>query len=231
VPSRYVLPVTLAGLCLLLVAGLLWLGSGGRPGPAAKPLAITEMHVTHSRDDGNKVVLLGDLRTSPGPVRVNDKVEVAADLTAPAYYYLIAFNPKGSEAGPVQLCQPEGADGLGAEAVRPERRTEVRYPSYFIPDAVGLQAFVLAASTKPLPPFKDWRSQAGPIPWEGVKDGGTWRWHFDGREFTRFPLDRGRVEPKEDVPEPLRKLCEFFKGRAEFEAVQVIAFPVADAQK
>src|SRR5262249_32781539 len=131
-PSRNALPVTLAGLCLLLVAGLLWLGFGGRPGPAAKPLAITEMHVTHFRDNGNRVMLLGDLRTSPGAVRLNDKVEVAADLTVPSYYYLIAFNPKGSEAGIVQLCQPEGTDGLGAEAVQPDRRTEVRYPNYFI---------------------------------------------------------------------------------------------------
>jgi hypothetical protein len=226
-PSRYALPVTLAGLFLLCVVGLLWL----RPGPAAKPLEITRMHVTHYRADGDRVVLLGDLRTSQAAVRLNDKLEVAADVTAPAYYYLIAFNPRGSEAGTVQLCQPEGADGLGAEAVRPERRTEVRYPNYFIPDAVGLQAFVVAASTKPLPSFKDWRSKAGPLPWEGVKEGGAWRWHFDGREFIRFPQDRGKLEPKEGVPEPLRKLCEFFKGRAEFEAVQAIAFPVADAPK
>jgi tRNA A-37 threonylcarbamoyl transferase component Bud32 len=230
-PFRYALPILLAGLCLLFVAGLLWLRPGGLPGPDAKPLEITEMHVTHHRDNGKRVMLLGDLRTSQAAVRLNDKVEIAADLTVPAYYYLIAFNPKGSDAGLVQLCQPEGADGLGAEAVRPARRTEVRYPNYFIPDAVGLQAFVLAASTKPLSPYKDWRSQAGRPPWEGVQEGETWRWHFDGRKFLRFPLERGRVEAKEDVPEPLRKLCEFFKGRAEFEAVQVIAFPVVDNPK
>jgi hypothetical protein len=133
------------------------------------------MHITHLRANGDRVLLLGELRTSPGVVRLNDKMEVAADLTVPAYYYLIAFNPKGSEAGLVQLCQPEGPDGLGAEAVPPERHTEVRYPNYFIPDAVGLQAFVLAASTKPLPPYQEWRSQAGPLPWEGVQEGGTWR--------------------------------------------------------
>src|SRR5262245_23090914 len=225
--SRYALPVALAALCLLLGAGLLWLRRGGPPGPAAKPLEITEMRVTHSREKGDKVMRLGDLRWSPWAVHPDDKLEIAADLSVPAYYYLIAFNPKGSEAGIVQLCQPEGPDGRGAEAVRPERRTKVRYPKDFIPDAVGLQVFVLAASTKPLPPFKDWR----PPSWEGVKVRGAWRWHFDGRDFTRLPLERGRVEPREDVPEPLRKLCEFFKGCSEFEAVQVIAFPVTDGQK
>jgi len=29
----------------------------------------------------------------------------------------------------------------------------------------------------------------------------------------------------------LRKVCEFLKGRTEFEAIQVFAFPVADEQK
>jgi hypothetical protein len=231
-PRRYVRLVTLAGLCLLLaVAPILWLGFGGSPGPPAKPLEVTEMRVTHFRGKG--ATLLGDLRTSPGAVRLNDNVEVAAELTVPAFYYLIALNPKGSEDGLVQLCQPEGKDGQGAEAARPDRRTEVRYPREhdFILDAVGLQAFVLAASTKPLPPYKDWLSKAGPIPWDGVKDGGDWRWHFNGSKFTRFPLERGRLEPKGDAPESLRKLCEFFKGRDEFEAVQVIAFPVTDDQK
>jgi hypothetical protein len=232
---RYILPLTLAGLCLLLAVAAVsfWPGFGGWSRPGAKPLEITEMHVIHLRDNGNRVMRLGDLRTSPGVVRLNDKVEIAADLTVPAYYYLIAFNPKGSDAGIVQLCQPEGTDGQGAEAVRPDRRTEVRYPRehYFIPDAIGLQAFVLAASTKPLPSYAEWRSQAGAIPWKGTDEAGTWRWHFDGREFSRFPQERGRVEPRGGVPEPLRQLCEFFKGRAEFEAVQVIAFPVADDQK
>jgi tRNA A-37 threonylcarbamoyl transferase component Bud32 len=226
---RYALPATLAGFCLLLAAGLLWLG--GPYGLAAKLLEIKELRVTHLRGSGEKILVLGDLRTSPGAVRVSDKLEIAADLTVPAYYYLIAFNPKGSEAGLVQLCQPEGTDGLGAETVRPDRHPEVRYPSYFIPDSVGLQAFVLAASRKSLPSFKDWRSRAGPLPWEGVKDGGAWCWQFDGREFRRFPEHRGRLEPKGDVPEPLRKLCAFFKGRTEFEVVQVFAFPVADEQK
>ena len=231
-PSRYVIPVALAaGLSLLLVAAsFLWRGFGSSPVPPAKSLEIKEMHVKHLREIGGKVMLLGDLRTSAGAVRQNDKVEVSAELTVPAYYYLIAFNPKSSQAGIVQLCQPEGEDGQGADAVRPDQSMDVRYPHHFVPDAVGLQVFVVAASTKPLPPFRVWRSEADPIPWDGGKDGGAWRWHFDGREFTRFPVDRGRVEPMEDVPESLRKLCEFFKGRAEFEAVQVIAFPVTDAR-
>jgi hypothetical protein len=231
VPFRYALPAALAGLCLLLVAAsLLWPGMGGSPGPSVKPLTIKDMRVLHYRGKG--ATLLGDLLTSDGAVRVNDDVRVTAELSTPAYCYLIAFNPDGPEI--VQLCHPEGADGQGAADARPERGAEVRFPrdqSVFVLDVTGLQAFVLAASTKPLPPYAEWQRRAGAIPWKGAKEGGAWRWQFDGREFLQFPKERGRVEAKADVPPALRKLCEFFKGRAEFDAVGVIAFPVTDDRK
>jgi tRNA A-37 threonylcarbamoyl transferase component Bud32 len=223
-PSRYALPVALAGLCLLLAAAsLFWPGFGGSSGPAAKPLEVKEMHVTHFRDKG--ATRLGDLWTSPGAIRLNDDVRVTAELSAPAYCYLIAFNPDGTD----QLCHPENPDGHGALAVRPDARAEVRYPQddrVFVLDATGLQAFVLAASAKPLPPYAEWRSRAGEIPWKAVQEGGAWRWYFDGREFSRFPQERGKIESKEAAPKPLRELFDFFKNRTEFEAVQLVAFPV-----
>jgi serine/threonine protein kinase len=232
--SRYALPAALAGLCLVLVAAsLLWPGLGRSPRPAAKPLAITDMHVVHYRGKGT--TLLGDLLTSDGGVRLNDDVRVTAELSAPAYCYLIAFNPAGAEIE--QLCLPEDTDGKGAAEARPEVCAEVRYPrdqSVFVLDTAGLQAFVLAASTKPLPPYAQWRRQAGAIPWKGAKGakgGGAWRWQFDGREFLRFPKDRGTLLPREDAPRPLRDLCEFFKSRTEFDAVQAIAFSVTDDRK
>jgi tRNA A-37 threonylcarbamoyl transferase component Bud32 len=223
-PGRYALPVALAaGLCLVLAAAVLWPGRRDSPGPAAEALTITGMHVTHSRGKG--ATPLGDLRTSPGPLLLEDDMQVAVRLSAPAYYYLIAFNPDGTE----QLCCPEGADGQGAPAARPDARAVIRYPQgqhVFVLDAAGLQAFVLAASARPLPPYEEWRSKVGEIPWKAVREGGAGRWHFDGREFIRYPQHRGRVEPKEAAPEPLRKLCDFFTNRAEFDAVQVFAFPV-----
>jgi hypothetical protein len=232
---RYALAVAVGAFALLLAAALLWLTPGEPAKPAAKSVEITEMHVSHYRDRG--ATSLGNLRTSTEAIRVNDDVRIAAELSSPAYHYLIAFNPDGED----QLCLPEDSKGRGAPDVRPDRRADVRYPgkeSTFVLDAKGLQAFVLAASSKPLPPYKEWRDGAREIPWKANKvspglqlprrqrDG--WRWHFDGREFTHFPEDRGKIEPKEAAPESFRKLCEFFKGRAEFDAVQAIAFPVAD---
>jgi hypothetical protein len=200
---------------------------GGPGGRAAKPLKITEFRVSHYRDKGK--TLVGDLRTSPAALRVDDDVRVAAELSAPAYCYLIALNPDGT----VQLCHPVGADGTGAATVRPARGAEVRYPpesQAFVLDAPGLQAFVLAASAKPLPPYREWPSGADAIPWEAVQDGGAWRWHFDGHSFSRFPRERGRLEAREGVPPPLEKLREFFAKQPEFETIQIIAFPVGKRQ-
>ncbi len=216
----------LGALGLLAAAGFLWLRAGGPGAWAAKPLKITAFRVSHYRDKGETFV--GDLRTSPAALQVNDDVRVAAELSAPAYCYLIALNPDGT----VQLCHPTGGDGAGAPAVRPARGDEARYPpeaNAFVLDSPGLQAFVLAASRKPLPPYREWPG-ADALPWGVVKDGGAWRWHFDGHGFTRFPQERGRLEAREGVPPPLERLRDFFVKRPEFEAIQIIAFPVGKRQ-
>src|SRR5204862_3013820 len=121
---------------------------------------------------------------------------VAADLNSPAYYYLIAFNPPGTKEGLEQLCLPADAEGTGARGTRPDKQAKVRYPpddGLFRVETAGLQAFVLAASTKPLPTYDEWREKAGDIPWAGVKDGGAFGWRLDGAEFVRFPKERGEV--------------------------------------
>src|SRR5262249_34857204 len=146
------------------------------------------------------------------------------------YCYLIAFNPDGSE----QLCHPawDGDRPQEARAVKPEPVTEFRFfpddKGEFALDAAGLQVFVLVASTRPLPPYAEWRSGAGQIPWKPVSHGGTWRWQFDGREFIRLPLERGKRAKREAAPQVLRSLCAFFRDRPAFEALQVIGFPVVD---
>jgi hypothetical protein len=230
--KRHRILAIVAGLALLGAAAASWAWFRGNPALPDGPFAVSEFRVLHFRDKGK--TLIGDLRTSAAAVRLNDNVQVLGDFSRPAYYYLIALNPRGSEGAVEQLCQPEDPTGNGASDVRPARRDGVRYPrdshDFFV-DAVGLQAFVLAASTQPLPPFNQWRAKAGKIPWDGRKDAGTWRWQFDGRTFIRFPRERGRVEPREDLPEELQKLRTFLADRPEFEVVLIVAFPVADDRK
>jgi hypothetical protein len=227
---RYAFPVAVAVIALVLLPTLYlwpWGGGGGQPSPDAKPLTVSDLQVTAYRDDGE--TKLGDLKTSTAGLQVGDSVAVAAELSTPAYYYLIAFNPPETKEGLEQLCLPVNAKGESAKDVPPEKRAEVRYPSeggLFAVETAGLQVFVLAVSTKPLPRYDEWRDKARDLPWKGVKDGGEFRWHSDGGEFVRAPKDRGQIIG--GAPKPLLELRDWFKGRPEFEAVRIFAFPVTD---
>jgi hypothetical protein len=236
VPARRpALPVILAGLGLLFAVALIarpWF-QGAPIEPAGQPLVVKDLRVEHYRDKGNGAELIGELWSSPVAVRLNDQVRILSTLNRDAYYYLIALNPPSSDIAE-QLCQPEDEGGKKGNIIPPSRQTEVQYPrgtKGFQVDAVGLQVFVLAATTKPLPPFKEWQNKAGEIPWEGGKDGGTSRWHFDGREFVRYPRERGRVVPLTGEPNSLLKLRDFFRKRPDFDVVQIVAFPVVDDRK
>jgi hypothetical protein len=186
------------------------------------------MQLTHYKDHGRTRV--GDLQATPTAVPLNDDVRIVSRLSKPAYCYLIAFNPDGT----VQLCYPAAENGEGAPTVRPDNRDTITYPApskVFVLDSVGIQAFVLVASVKPLSPFGEWNAGARVIPWKATPEAEPWYWQFDGREFTVLPRDRGFIGEREDVPQSLRALCEYFKGRAEFDAVQVVAFSVAKPPK
>ena len=122
---------------------------GPAPSPPV-PVAIKSMVVHHYR--GRHAKDLGDLRNSDKAL-VRDDVRVVAQLNRPAYCYLIAFNPDGTE----QLCHPafDGTDPLGARKVVPPESNEVRFfpddKGYFNLDSAGLQVFVLVVSAHPLP--------------------------------------------------------------------------------
>jgi hypothetical protein len=168
--------------------------------PATAP-RIVSFVVKHFRGD-NPPRLLGTIGDSSGPILFDDDVRVYAQLSAPAYCYLIALNPDGK----VRLCYPLRA----SEA--PPRSDRIDYPLgklYFpLNDGTGLQAFVLLASRVPLPPFVlwQWRDE---LPWETVK------------------ADR-RGEPREHSGEPraFEEVCEYVAKLPGVDAVNAIAFPV-----
>jgi tRNA A-37 threonylcarbamoyl transferase component Bud32 len=190
-----------------------------------KPLDILAMHIHRSR--GEEATPLGELGITSEAAHLDDDVRVEVRLSTLAYCYLIAFNPDGTE----QLCHPEDEkDAEGAKAARPAQSADLRYPQKaekaFGLDAVGLQAFVLVASTRPLLPYAEWRSQIGTIPWQPVKAAGVWQ--FDGNKLVQLPQVRGTVRQRGGSPKPLQDLCDFFKNRSEFERIRVFAFPVTN---
>jgi serine/threonine protein kinase len=228
---RYALPLALAGLvAALAIAAIAFWPTPDDPSRPRMPASIVELRVKHYADKGKTD--MGDLRTGTRIVRVDDRVRIDATLNVAAYYYLIAFNPQGSKGGVEELCLPDGADGSGVPGSAPTPRLDVNYPrddQRFRLDAPGLQVFVLAASSRALPPYEKWRNEAGQPPWEGTAASDGFCWHFDGRGFRQIPRDRGELV--DGPPKELVELRNWFQGRPEFDAVQIIAIPVKNGEK
>jgi serine/threonine protein kinase len=225
----WVLPAVVAAtVCvvgLVLLAVLRYGATSPSTSPVAAPgagLRVTSFRVRHFH--GDPPADRGDLGDTSFTARYDDDVQVEARLSEPAYGYLVAFNPDGKE----QLCSPPAG-------VAPARSAEVSYPDgagrYFgLTDDVGLQAFVLVVSRKPLPAYAAWRGPE-PAPWEKKTEaGGVWR--YDGREFQNLaPVERGMERERGGPPKAFVDLCTFFKGRPGVDAVEALAFPVTPKKK
>jgi hypothetical protein len=205
-----------AGLILaaaLIAVLVLW---GGKVAGPPDPVRIDALEVTLYRG-GRRPDTIG---TRPAlAARVGEAVRVHVRLSRPAYCYLIAYNPDGRE----QLCYPEGG------TTPPGPVKEFDYPAVaivfrFHKADVGLQAFILVASRKPLPPYARWKAGAGDSPWKPVQGEGVWG--YDGRNFEPLGSDRGQEEAFPGLPKPFEDVCEFLKGRPDTEAIRGLAFPV-----
>jgi serine/threonine protein kinase len=231
--SRYGIALGVAGACLALVSAVaLWVTQQGSQ-PPADPVKIETMTVRLYRGESAKPV--GDIGKTIQAIFVDDTVRVSALLNAPAYCYLLAFNPDGKE----QLCYPEdqALDAVyypehrdaKSMATRPARSADLLFPrdQYFEPGIPGLQVFVLIASAEPLPPYAEWRSQVRSIPWKKTDSyAQAWCWQFDGENFSRLPAERGTRVERGAAPPEFRELCNLFRARPEVQAVRALAFPV-----
>jgi hypothetical protein len=164
----------------------------------------------------------GDLGESSFRAQFDDDVRVEAKFSEAAYAYLIAFNPDGQE----QLCFPHD------RASAPTRAPAIAYPEdpklYFaLTDGVGLQAFVLVVSRRPLPPYATWRGETGAAPWQkGIP--AACIYCYDGTDYQ--PLVRrvrGGERERGGPPKPLIELGTFFKKCPQVDALEVFAFPVS----
>jgi hypothetical protein len=231
ISRRAAIAIGLAGLGLAIAVGIAyWATHRGGKTPMA-PVKIEEMTVRQYRDES--ATLIGNIAIGDRPIHVDDSVRISARLSAPGHFYLIAFNPDGSE----QLCSPEDPDltevrypeGKAAKSMTtaPSQNADIRVPrdKYFGLDIPGLQVFVLIASAEPLPPYAEWRSRFNAIPWaktDSYKQSS--RWEFDGQEFTE--IGQPRVQARGGPPKEFRDLCNFFQQLPNVQAVRAIAFPV-----
>jgi hypothetical protein len=219
-------------LTLCSLAAAMWMGTGRRAAvthivplaPGVMPSLPPPLRVERFQVELHR----RSTKTLIGPIGVNtfagrfedDDVRVRARLSEPGYCYLVALNPDGK----VQPCYPED------RKTAPPQSSEVNFPAdpaigFGLTDGVGLQAFVLIASTEPLPPLADWLKEAGELPWAKTLTEGVW--HSDGVQFTT-EVERGDLRRLADLPKPLEAACRALHSRLRpgVDAIEVIAFPV-----
>ncbi len=157
---------------------------------------------------------------------------VHAELSEPAYAYLIAFRPDGID----DICDPNDP------GERPGKNSSPHYPPatrtdrvYRLEDGAGLQAFALVVSRSPLPPYSEWKKQHGQAPWKKASTGpaGVVWWH-DGQWLV--PLRTGEMAGQRGKDAPIRGDIRAVSDLAAWpgaipgvDAVAVKAFPVPPA--
>jgi hypothetical protein len=241
--------VALAGLAMVLMAACaLWLGSANRSSPAtsaetgreltawpAEPrvvrLAIGRLpKLNEHRYAAAGQGILGDETFT---TRLDDHVTIEAELSHPAYGFLIAFQPDGG----VDVCDPED------ETIRPALTRRLRYPVpsktddiYGLTNGTGLQAFAVVVSRQPLPSYRDWwRQRPGPPPWRaGLPGDPGVVWDDDG-EWTlpRTVDDRKGLRSKgaklRGSGPAVAELRKWLRSLPGVETVAVQAFTVEPA--
>jgi hypothetical protein len=169
----------------------------------------------------------------------DDRVVVQAEFSEPAHCYVIGFNFNGTEQlqwprndkapdarvlppllGRVQ-CPPPAPAGEKQRALRLDDKPES-----------GIQAYVVAASRRPLAAYREWRNSRPASPWRQLAAvPGVWRSNGE----TLDPVQQGDVRERGSEVElegqpPLLQLCRWARGEG-VEAVEAICFPVYRREK
>lgn len=200
-----------------LMIGLAALWQEWNTAHEAEPVYVTGFEVLHFRPQGTtlrRLPVIGSIEHTPA--MVGDQVSVSIRLSKPGYCYLLSFAPDGKEA----LCFPDDA------TLRPPPIESVQYPvgEVHAPLTSGgsLQVFVLLASPHPLPPFAEWKTRVGSIPWRPAPAQGVWRWESGRIER----LESSTPGPRWQTPLAFEELCLFLKGCAGVETMQALGFAV-----
>jgi hypothetical protein len=183
----------------------------------------------HDHYDPSRIGLLG--RTSFA-AREDDDVMVRAELSEPAYSYLIAFRPDGTD----QLCDPDNDDA------RPPRKQHPHYPlpaksdeRYRLSEGAGLYAFALVVSRAPLPSYREWKRRIGPMAWAArlpCERGVIWRDDGQGPELLLAgdtTGTRGKGAKARDSGGPAAKLAVWLRSLPGVDLVTLETFPVEPA--
>jgi len=204
-----------------------------RPPPQAD-LRITRFEITHfpMLDEKSYKKGGGFLGRKSLTTRLEDDVTVRAEVSEPAHSFLIALRPDGTD----ELCDPDNED------LPPPLKQQPLYPPpaksderYRLSEGAGLYAFALVVSRQPLPPYREWKKQHGPMPWAAklpYEPGVVWRDDDQGLQplLADDPAGtRGKGVKARGSGGPVATLARWLRGLPGVDAVTLEAFPVEPA--
>ena len=77
-----------------------------------------------------------------------------------------------------------------------------------------------------IPPAKENVALDKPTAAKSHQGGNVAALAFDGKDYTRFPSERGERVDRGAAPAEFRQLCEFFRARPDVTMIHAWAFPV-----
>ncbi len=199
----------------------------GRPTPAG-PLRVLRLDVVHIANLQGKGQARGVLGKKSFAAHRGDAVTVEAELSRPAYAYLIAFRPDGT----YDLCFPDSDDGPPPLTDRPRFPSKSQTEEYGLDEGEGLEVLAVVASEKPLPPYRKWRVARGPAPWKQENSPAGVVWSYDGGEIqglTATGDQRGRREAEGQAP--VVRLVKWLGAEGGGVSVAAVGFAVLPKEK
>ena len=207
--------------------------AGGNPPPAARPgILVREMAVEHFANLGDRDKPQGDFGESSFAARPGDSIRFRAELSGPAYCFVVAFRADGVD----EVRVPARDD------VAPEVTARLAYPAADgtasgLDEGAGFQAIFLVVSRHRLPSYARWKAgKGGRPPWGRTAGQPDVVWFYrDGRlaGYTPdHPLIRGHPGFARGPERALRggaemvRLAEWLREGADLEAVEGIGFAV-----
>jgi serine/threonine protein kinase len=217
----------LSAAAVLILAFLAW-----RAWPSSQKPAVVDLVIQLS-DPSGKTGRTGLIGSQVFEATEGQDLTIRADLTTPAYSYLIAFHPNGR----MELCAPID------EFARPAHEASTSYPPsgqvksvFKFEDGLGLQAFAVVVSRSALPSFQEWKAKADRPHWKSVKEFEPGLvWSSDGRDIKIIQAkakddDRGTGHRARGARGAVADLTEWLKATPGVDAVLVKAFAVVPSK-
>jgi serine/threonine protein kinase len=202
------------------------------------PLQVRWIDVEHfARINDDTVEPRGMLGYESFEPRLGDQVTVEARLSRPAYCYLVAFRPDGV----LEPCFPYDDAEPPTPTDHLQNVADLSVERFSLTDGLGLCVFVVVASDKPLPAYRDFIALNKP-PWSrqpphlGQHFSHT-VWSYDGRLAKPFApqnrpvTTRGNADVALEISsEPMKTAADWLKTAAHCDAVSAIGFMVVPSE-